>query len=92
MPKHNYLYSLPLAYYNDYKGRKYGFHGTSHRYVSQYEREILIKTDKKIEKFITFCHLEMAHRSLQLMVWKICRYINGLHTTFAGSDDGYSFW
>ena len=55
MPKHNYLYSLPISYYEDYKVRKYGFHGTSHRYVSERAAKLL---DKPIEelKLIT-CHL-----------------------------------
>jgi len=35
MPKSSYLYSLPKNYYSDYGIRKYGFHGTSHKYVSQ---------------------------------------------------------
>lgn len=55
MPKHNYLYSLPLAYYNDYKVRKYGFHGTSHRYVSERAAEMLGKPIEDL-KIIT-CHL-----------------------------------
>lgn len=41
MPKVNYLYSLPLDYYKEYGARKYGAHGTSHRYVSQRAAEIL---------------------------------------------------
>lgn len=35
MPKENYLYAIPLDLYETYKIRKYGFHGTSHKYVSQ---------------------------------------------------------
>src|SRR5699024_12282970 len=35
MPEKSYLYSLPYQYYEDYGIRKYGFHGTSHKYVSQ---------------------------------------------------------
>ena len=34
LPKRNYIYSLPYEVYTKYKIRKYGFHGTSHRYVS----------------------------------------------------------
>ncbi|HJE15774.1 MAG TPA: acetate kinase [Lapidilactobacillus dextrinicus] len=41
MPNVNYLYSLPLDYYKEYGARKYGAHGTSHRYVSQRAAEIL---------------------------------------------------
>jgi len=35
MPKHAYMYALPIEYYDKYKIRRYGFHGTSHKYVSQ---------------------------------------------------------
>ena len=43
MPEKSYLYSLPYQYYEDYGIRKYGFHGTSHKYVSQRAAEILGK-------------------------------------------------
>ena len=35
MPSYAYMYALPYEYYEKYKIRRYGFHGTSHRYVSQ---------------------------------------------------------
>ena len=35
LDKERYLYPLPLEYYTDLKVRKYGAHGTSHKYVSQ---------------------------------------------------------
>lgn len=53
MPKENYLYSVPMEWYEKYGVRKYGFHGTSHKYVSQRMNEILGRTDTKI---IT-CHI-----------------------------------
>ncbi|MBR1626350.1 MAG: acetate kinase [Bacteroidales bacterium] len=34
IPRQAYLYGIPIKYYNDYKVRRYGFHGTSHRYVA----------------------------------------------------------
>ncbi|MBS7577274.1 MULTISPECIES: acetate kinase [unclassified Enterococcus] len=43
MPPVNYLYSLPRSYYEDFKVRKYGAHGTSHAYVSKKAAEILGK-------------------------------------------------
>ena len=43
MPEENYLYSLPLDYYRKYGARKYGAHGTSHRYVSHRAAEMLGK-------------------------------------------------
>ena len=55
MPREAYLYSIPLAYYNDYKVRKYGAHGTSHRYVSQRAADMLEQPIEEL-KIIT-CHL-----------------------------------
>lgn len=41
MPEESYLYSLPYEYYTKYGIRKYGFHGTSHKYVSERASDIL---------------------------------------------------
>lgn len=41
MPKSSYLYSLPIKYYKEYGIRKYGFHGTSHKYVSERAAELM---------------------------------------------------
>lgn len=40
MPEHNYLYAIPYQLYRRFKIRKYGFHGTSHRYVAYRYRKI----------------------------------------------------
>lgn len=53
MKDYVYMYALPYELYEKYKIRRYGFHGTSHRYVSQVAIELLGKKDSKI---IT-CHL-----------------------------------
>ena len=55
MPKESYIYALPMKYYDEYKIRRYGFHGTSHKYVSLRCAELM---NKKVEdtKIIT-CHL-----------------------------------
>ncbi len=55
MPKHAYLYGIPYSLYEKYKIRRYGFHGTSHYYVSKRACEILNKDIKDL-KIIT-CHL-----------------------------------
>lgn len=52
MPDVNYLYSLPYEYYTRYGARKYGAHGTSHRYVSARAAAMLGK-DLKDLKLIT---------------------------------------
>lgn len=55
MPASAYMYALPYEYYEKYKIRKYGFHGTSHKFVSQEVAKMMGK-DLKDLKVIT-CHL-----------------------------------
>ena len=55
MPPKAYLYALPYEYYEKDKVRRYGFHGTSHRYVSQRAAAMLGKDPSEL-KIIT-CHL-----------------------------------
>jgi acetate kinase len=55
MPAHSYLYAIPYELYKKYGVRRYGFHGTSHRYVSQRVCDFLgVKYEDK--KIIT-CHI-----------------------------------
>ena len=55
MPEKAYMYGLPYEYYEKYKVRKYGFHGTSHQYVSQRVAELMQKDIKELK--IINCHL-----------------------------------
>lgn len=55
MPKYAYMYALPYGLYEEYGIRRYGFHGTSHRYVSNMAAKMLGKNIKDC-KIIT-CHL-----------------------------------
>ncbi|MBQ4370258.1 MAG: acetate kinase [Oscillospiraceae bacterium] len=55
MPEKCFLYALPYKYYTDYKVRRYGFHGTSHRFVSARAAEFIGKKAEDL-KIIT-CHL-----------------------------------
>lgn len=55
MPQESYLYSLPYEYYEKYGIRKYGFHGTSHKFVSQRAAEILGRPIKELR--LISCHL-----------------------------------
>ena len=55
MPEHAFLYAVPYKFYEDYHVRRYGFHGTSHRYVSQRVCEYLGR-DIKTQRIIT-CHI-----------------------------------
>jgi len=55
MPSYSYIYALPYEYYTKYKVRRYGFHGTSHKYVSKRAADMI---GKKIEELrIVTCHL-----------------------------------
>lgn len=55
LPEHAYIYGLPYEFYEKYKIRKYGFHGTSHNYVAHQAAEILGHPLKEL-KLVT-CHL-----------------------------------
>lgn len=55
MPQKAYLYGLPYEYYEKYKVRRYGFHGTSHDFVSARAAQILGKDRRDLK--IIVCHL-----------------------------------
>lgn len=55
MPEHVYMFALPYKYYEKYGIRKYGAHGTSHRFVSNRLAEIIGKNKKDLKMII--CHL-----------------------------------
>lgn len=55
MPQEAYMYGVPYEYYEKYKVRKYGFHGTSHSFVSRRMAELLGKPVEDLK--IIVCHL-----------------------------------
>ncbi len=55
MPQEAYLYGVPYEYYEKYSVRKYGFHGTSHSYVSKRAADILQKPYESLKTIV--CHL-----------------------------------
>ncbi|HEY4554319.1 MAG TPA: acetate kinase [Bacillaceae bacterium] len=55
MPESSFLYSLPYEYYKKYGIRKYGFHGTSHKYVSQRAAQLLERPLEQLR--LISCHL-----------------------------------
>ena len=55
MPEASYMYALPYEYYEKYKIRRYGFHGTSHRYVSERAAAMLGKNPSECN--VVTCHL-----------------------------------
>ena len=48
MPAKTYMYAIPYEYYEDYRLRKFGFHGTSHRYITLRTQQLLDKEDINI--------------------------------------------
>ena len=55
MPEKAYMYGLPYEYYEKYKVRRYGFHGTSHSYVSKKAAEVMEKAYDEVKTIV--CHL-----------------------------------
>ena len=55
MPKKAYMYALPYEYYEKHKVRRYGFHGTSHDFVSEHAAKLVGKDRKDLK--IIVCHL-----------------------------------
>lgn len=55
MPEEAYLYAIPYAYYQKHKIRRYGFHGSSHRYVAEQAAELLNKPLDRLK--LISCHL-----------------------------------
>jgi acetate kinase len=55
MPKKAFTYAIPYQYYTDYRVRRYGFHGTSHRYVSGRAAEMLGKPIEALK--LISCHM-----------------------------------
>ena len=53
MPEENYLYALPKSWYTDYHVRRYGAHGTSHKYITEYMAKKLGRDDLKL----IICHV-----------------------------------
>lgn len=56
IPESRYLYPIPYKFYEKYGIRKYGFHGTSHRYVSKRAAELMGRDPEKGLKLVT-CHI-----------------------------------
>ncbi|MBR7042264.1 MAG: acetate/propionate family kinase, partial [Bacilli bacterium] len=53
MPDFNYIYAVPYEWYTKYKVRRYGFHGTSHKYITSKMQEVLNKKDVNL----IICHV-----------------------------------
>lgn len=53
MPKENYMYAVPYEWYRKYGVRRYGFHGTSHKYITEFMKDVLNKDDVNL----IVCHI-----------------------------------
>lgn len=53
MPEYNYMYAIPYEWYEKYRVRKYGFHGTSCKYLTEYMKKLLNKDDVNL----IICHV-----------------------------------
>ena len=107
IPAMNHLYALPYAYYEKYRVRKYGFHGTSHRYVARVGAQ-LAGLDFENSKIIT-CHIgngasvtavlngrsfdtSMGFSPLDgLVMGTRCGAVDASAITFIGAKEGMSF-
>jgi len=67
IPEERYIYPVPYEYYKKYKMRKYGFHGTSHRYVSKRLAELMNKKAEELKTVV--CHLGQGA--------SLCAVLNG---------------
>ncbi len=107
IPAINYMYALPLKYYEKYRVRKYGFHGTSHKFVAQKGCEFL-GLDFATSKVVT-CHIgnggsvtavlngksfdtSMGFSPLDgLVMGTRCGNVDASAVTFIGSKEGMSY-
>ena len=107
MPSKAYMYAIPYEYYEKYGVRRYGFHGTSHRYVSQRVCEML-GVDIRDKKIIT-CHIgnggsvtailngksydtSMGFSPLDgLVMGTRCGQVDASAITFIGEKEGMSY-
>lgn len=64
-----YMYAIPYKYYEKYKIRRYGFHGTSHNYVFQRTCEILWKDEKNTKMVV--CHIGNGASISAIKNWKV---------------------
>ena len=107
IPAVNYMYALPHAYYEKYRVRKYGFHGTSHKYVAKVGAE-LAGLDFRHSRIIT-CHIgnggsvtavldgksfdtSMGFSPLDgLVMGTRCGQVDASAITFIGEKEGMSY-
>ena len=86
MPEESYLYAIPYHYYKDYRIRRYGFHGTSHEYVSGRAAAVLGKPIEELK--IIVCHLGNGASISAVKYGKCVGHLHGAHPS-GGPGDGH---
>jgi acetate kinase len=84
MPPAAYLYGLPYELYEKYRIRRYGFHGTSHRYVASRAMELLKRFPENTNVPPRQRRIGDRHRA-----WPVNRHVHGLHSP-GRPDDGHA--
>ena len=87
MPPAAYLYGLPYELYEKYRIRRYGFHGTSHRYVASRAMELLKRFPENTN--VITCHLGNGASVTAIEHGQVHRHLHGLHAP-GGADDGHA--
>ena len=77
MPAKAYMYALPYDYYTNDGVRRYGFHGTSHRYVSKRCAELMGKPIEELK--LISCHMGNGSSICAIMNGQERRHLHGLH-------------
>ena len=87
MPDYAYMYAIPYELYEKYGIRRYGFHGTSHRYVSQRVCDFLgVKAE---EQRVITCHIGNGGSVAAVKHGKCMDHLDGPHAA-RGRDDGHA--
>ncbi len=83
IPAVNYMYALPYEYYEKYRVRKYGFHGTSHKYVARSVTAVL--NGRSFDTSMGFSPLD------GLVMGTRCGQVDASAVTFIGEKEGMSY-
>ncbi len=88
LPEASYLYAVPYQLYRRFRVRRYGFHGTSHRYVAYRYRQLTGKS-REDTNIITL-HLGNGCSACAIKRGQVDRHVDG-HDAARGADDGDAF-
>ena len=86
MPAYAYRYGLPKKYYEEYKIRRYGFHGTSHKYISRRAAEFLGKKPEELRLVTLHLGNEDAKLALDMFGYQCKKIMAGYIAAMGGCD------